>query len=91
MSTPVRLDRAVEVTLTTGLAVSATLLVLGLVLGRADVLRWGMLLLMLTPVARVVVVTVGFLWRRDLLFGLVSLWILGILTMSLSVGLGLRP
>jgi uncharacterized membrane protein len=91
LSTPVRLDRAVEVTLTTGLAVSATLLVLGLVLGRADVLRWGMLLLMLTPVARVVVVTVGFLWRRDFLFGLVSLWILAILTMSLSVGLGLRP
>jgi uncharacterized membrane protein len=84
---PARLDRAVEVTLTTGLAVSATLLVLGLVLGRPDVLRWGMLLLMLTPVARVVVVTVAFFARRDLLFGLVSLWILGILAMSMSVGL----
>jgi uncharacterized membrane protein len=91
MRAPARLERAVEVTLTTGLGVSATLLVLGLVLGRPDVLRWGILLLMLTPVARVVVVTVGFLSRRDLLFGLVSLWILGILTMSLSVGLGLRP
>jgi uncharacterized membrane protein len=49
-----------------------------------------MILLMLTPVARVVVVTVGFLWRREVLFGLVSLWILGILAMSMSVGLGLR-
>ena len=84
------LDRAVEVTLTTGLGVSATMLVLGLVLGRPDLLRWGIVLLMLTPVARVVVVTVGFLWRRDLLFGLVSLWILGILAMSMWVGLGLR-
>jgi uncharacterized membrane protein len=90
MSGSLRLERAVEVTLATGLGLSATLLVLGLVLGRQDVLRWGMILLMLTPVARVVVVTVGFLWRREVLFGLVSLWILGILAMSMSVGLGLR-
>jgi uncharacterized membrane protein len=87
MRGPGPLERAVEVTLTTGLAASAALLVLGLVLGRHDVLRWGTLLLMFTPVARVVVVTFGFFWRRDLLFGLVSLWILGILAMSLSVGL----
>jgi uncharacterized membrane protein len=84
------LDAAVEVTLTAGLAMSATMLVLGLVLGRPDLLRWGIVLLMLTPVARVVVVTTGFLWRRDLLFGLVSLWILGILAMSMWVGLGQR-
>lgn len=90
MRAPGPLERAVEVTLTTGLGASATLLVLGLVLGRQDVLRWGMILLMLTPVARVVVVTVGFFWRRDILFGLVSLWILGVLSMSISIGLGFR-
>jgi len=73
----------------TGLLASGTLLVLGLTTGRVDVLRWGIVLLMLTPVARVVVVTVGLLARGDFLFGLISLWILGVLATTLFFALHL--
>ncbi len=71
-----------------GLAVSAALLVAGLALGRADLLRWGILVLMTTPVARVVVVTIGMLRERDWLFAAVSLWILAVLGSSVYVATG---
>jgi uncharacterized membrane protein len=44
-----------------------------------------MLVLLLTPAARVVVVTAGLLQRRDWLFALVSLWILAVLGSSFYV------
>jgi uncharacterized membrane protein len=65
--------------LTGGLLLSAVLLVGGLLASHPRVLNAGLVLLMLTPVARVVVLTVGLLRRRDYLFGLISLWILGVL------------
>jgi uncharacterized membrane protein len=58
-----------------------------LLLGRQDPLRWGAILLMLTPVARVVVVTIALLARRDVAFGAISLWILVVLTTSLALSL----
>lgn len=82
---PTRLDLAVEVVLTAGLALSALLLLGGLLAGRPRPLWWGILLLILTPVSRVVVVTVGLLHRRDWLFGAVSLWILSVLAFSFWV------
>lgn len=82
------LDRTIEVVLMGGLAVSAALLVAGLALGRADLLRWGILVLMTTPVARVVVVTIGMLRERDWLFAAVSLWILAVLGSSVYVAAG---
>jgi uncharacterized membrane protein len=82
---PTRLDRAVEIVLTLGLALSALLLLGGLLAGRARPLWWGILLLILTPVSRVVVVTVGLLHRRDWPFAAVSLWILGVLAFSFWV------
>lgn len=89
MKGPTRLDRAVELTLTSGLVTSGLLLVLGLLLGRQDLLRGGAILLMLTPVARVVVVTIALFARRDVVFGGISLWILVVLTTSLAVSLRL--
>lgn len=80
------LERAVEVALTAGLLVSAGLLLFGLALGSPLVLRLGILLLMLTPVARVVVLTLGLLRRRDYFFGLLSLGILGVLCFSMVFG-----
>jgi uncharacterized membrane protein len=71
--------------LTGGLLASATLLVAGLLLARVGVLRAGMILLMLTPVARVVVLTIGLLRQRDYVFGLVSLWILAVLASGIYV------
>lgn len=71
-----------------GLLAAAVLLVSGLTLDRAVLLKWGILVLMATPVARVVVVTVGLLRERDWLFAAVSLWILSVLASSLFVATG---
>ena len=92
MTEPTPLERAIETALTAGLAVSSGLLVGGLLLDRADYLRWGTLLLMMTPVARVVVLTAGLAHKRDWLFASISLWILAVLGSSLFVALrmGLR-
>jgi uncharacterized membrane protein len=80
---PSRLDRVVEGVLTAGLALSALLLLAGLLSGNRHPLLWaGVLVLLLTPMARVVVVTVAFLHQRDWVFALVSLWILGVLASS---------
>ena len=81
---PTRLDRVVEVVLTAGLAASAVLLLAGL-LAAPTLLWWGMLVLLLTPVARVVVVTIGFIDRRDWTFAAVSAWILCVLASSFYV------
>jgi hypothetical protein len=82
---PSRLDRVVEAVLTAGLALSALLLLAGL-LGKSGTLLWaGVLVLLLTPVARVVVVTVAFMQQRDWTFAVVSLWILGVLASSFYV------
>ncbi len=86
MSPSPGLDRAIEVVLAAGLLLSAGLLVFGLLGGGMAALRLGILLLMLTPVARVVVLSVGLLRQRDYLFGLLSLGILGVLGFSMLVG-----
>jgi uncharacterized membrane protein len=80
------LTRAIEVVLTSGLLLSAGLMCCGLALDSAPALQWGILLLLLTPVARVVVLTVGLFHQRDWLFGVLSLFILGVLGASMLVG-----
>jgi uncharacterized membrane protein len=85
---PSPLERAIEVVLMGGLLTSAGLLVGGLLLDRAALLKWGILVLMATPVARAVVVTVGLLRERDWLFAAVSLWILSVLGSSVYVAAG---
>jgi uncharacterized membrane protein len=83
MTGPSHLDRIVEGVLTGGLALSALLLLAGLLAGNNRALLWaGVLVLLLTPAARVVVVTVAFLQQRDWVFALVSIWILGVLASS---------
>ncbi len=74
-----------------GLVVSSSLFILGLALGTSGPLKWGILLLMLTPVARVVILTVGLLHERDFLFGLVSLFVLGVLLSGIVVSGRLAP
>ena len=82
---PSPLDRAIEAVLTAGVLASGSLLLTGLVLDRPPLLRWGILLLLATPVARVVVVTAGLLRDRDWLFALVSLGILSVLASGIYV------
>jgi uncharacterized membrane protein len=84
-----RLDRTVEGILTTGLVTSAGLLLAGLALESASTLHAGMVLLLLTPVARVVAVTVALLYQQDWPFALLSLAVLGVLASSAWVGFGL--
>ena len=79
------MERVVEVALTAGVAVSGALLVSGLVLGATAPLWWGVLLLIVTPVVRVLVVTVGLALDRDWLFVGVSLFVLGVLLSSAYV------
>ena len=73
------LEDVIEKALMLGLALSTVLLLVGLILGRPGPLRWGIVLLMLTPVARVAVVTVGLALERDWTFTLVSSFVLAIL------------
>ncbi len=79
------LDRLIEAALTLGVLLSGTLLVVGLLTGTPGTLRAGLVTLMLTPVARVVVVALGLLAERDWLFALLALWILGVLLSSLRL------
>ena len=86
MSSRIRtLERIVEAALTAGVAGSGLLLVAGLVLGSSAPLWWGVLLLILTPVVRVLVVTVGLILDHDWLFASVSLFVLGVLLSSVYV------
>ena len=86
MSSRIRtLERIVEAALTAGVAGSGLLLVAGLVLGSAAPLWWGVLLLILTPVVRVLVVTVGLVLDHDWVFVGVSLFVLGVLLSSVYV------
>lgn len=77
------LELVIELTLSGGLLVSAVLLIGGLALPSAPALQWGLLILMLTPVARVVILTFGLFQQRDFAFGMVSLVILAVLGSSL--------
>ena len=80
-----RLEDLIELALKIGLALSTTLLVVGLVAGLDLSLRAGILLLMLTPVARVAVVTVGLAVERDWLFTVVCLFVLAVLASGIWV------
>lgn len=86
MSRNFGLDQAIELILSIGLVASAGLLVAGLALQAEGPLRWGIVLLMLTPVARVVVLTLGLFLARDFFFGSLSLGILMVLVFSMLVG-----
>jgi uncharacterized membrane protein len=79
------LERAIASALTAGLVASASLLLTGLAGGWGEGLRWGTALLLLTPVAGVVVLTVGLFLAREWLFGLVSLFVLVVLLSGIHV------
>ena len=79
MSSKRRLETSVERVLTAGVVASGALLLLGLALGQDPLLRYGVLLLMLTPVVRVLVLTLGLFREGDRRFGFVSLAVLVVL------------
>jgi uncharacterized membrane protein len=77
------MEIAIEVALAGGILVSAGFLIWGLAFRTPAALQWGLIILMLTPVARVVIMTAGLFQQRDLVFGPVSLVILAVLFSSL--------
>jgi uncharacterized membrane protein len=79
------LEKTTEAVLTGGLVLSGALLLGGLIAGAVPALRVGVVLLMLTPVARVLVVTVGLLQERDWVFGAVSFFVLSVLASGIAV------
>jgi uncharacterized membrane protein len=81
------LERAVELALSVGVATSAILLLTGLFATSPALLKAGVLLLMCTPVARVLVLTAGLFLEGDRRFGFVSLTVLAILTTSAVLAL----
>jgi uncharacterized membrane protein len=87
----VRIESLIELVLTVGLLASTALFVVGLALRSSVLLKWGILLLMLTPVARVVILTFGLFRQKDVVFGLVSLFVLGVLLSGIVVSARLRP
>jgi uncharacterized membrane protein len=88
---PLRIESVIEVALTAGIVLSSVLFVLGLGFSSPPLLKAGVLLLMLTPVARVVILTAGLLRERDYFFGLVSLFVLGVLLSGMAVSAHLGP
>lgn len=82
---PRGLERAVEAALSLGLGASTLLLLAGLALGVESPLRLGIVVLMFTPVVRVVVVTMGLFHEGDWPFALISLAVLAILVSGMAV------
>ena len=85
------LSRWLERILTAGLVASGVVLAAGLLLGAERALFAGLLLLILTPVARVVAVALGFAYARDWVFAAISLAILAVLAAGTAVGLRAAP
>jgi uncharacterized membrane protein len=79
------LERAVEAALVLGLFAATLLLVGGLALGLEASLRFGILILMFTPVVRVVVVAIGLFHEREWRFVAVSVLVLGVLASGMLV------
>jgi uncharacterized membrane protein len=85
---PARLFPWLEAVLAGGVLVSAAVLLGGLALGRPGLLHLGLVLLILTPVARVVAVTAGFALARDWTFAALALTVLAVLATGAWIGLG---
>jgi uncharacterized membrane protein len=75
----------VEAVLTAGLLAASVLMLWGLAAARGGALRAGIVILLFTPVARVVLVTAGLLRDRDYLFGAISAFVLAVLASSIWV------
>lgn len=89
MKSALALEKAIEGALTGGVLLSGLLLLAGLLSGMPGLLRGGVVLLMLTPVARVLVLTIALLHERDYFFGGISLWVLLVLASGIWVSVHL--
>jgi hypothetical protein len=84
-----QLERVVEIALTGGLTLASVLLLAGLGGHREAALRAGIIILMGTPVIRVLIITGGLLRQRDWAFAVASFFVLSVL--ATGAFLSLRP
>lgn len=70
-----------------GVTLSCALLAAGLILGTAQVVNAGLVVLMLTPAARVAVVTHLFVRRREWTFAGISIGVLLLIGVSLLLAM----
>ena len=85
-------DRVLSLTLKAGAYSAFVLVVTGLVLRRitpwgGTVATTGLLVLLATPVLRIVVACIQFFRERDLKYALVSLGVLGIVILAYCLGI----
>lgn len=80
-----RLDVALELAFSGGLAVSGAALLLGLLFSDERLLRWGIVALLATPAGVTAILAAGLFSKRDWLFGAVCLWVLFVLFSSFLV------
>jgi uncharacterized membrane protein len=78
----ISLERTVEAALTVGIVAASLLFLVGFSQGMEGALRTGILILMGTPVLRVLIISAGLLRKRDWLFGLASVFVLSVLASS---------
>jgi uncharacterized membrane protein len=72
------LAQRIERLLTVGLSLSGVTLIAGLLTGRSGLLRLGLVILVGTPVARLVLLSVALAARRDYLFAVLSFAVLSV-------------
>lgn len=85
-------DRVLSLTLKAGAYTAFVLIIAGLLLRWAapwgvKVVTTGLLVLLATPVLRIVVACIQFFHERDLKYALVSLGVLGIMVLAYCLGI----
>jgi uncharacterized membrane protein len=85
-------DRVLSLTLKAGAYTAFGLIVAGLLLrwatpGGVDVVTIGLLVLLATPVLRIVAACIQFFRERDFKYALVSLGVLGIMVLAYCLGI----
>jgi uncharacterized membrane protein len=70
-----KLEIAVSWLLRIGVAISTLLILIGLLI-KGPLLQWGLLALMATPLCRILLCFSAFIIRRDLIYSLLTAWVL---------------
>ena len=79
-----RIERILGTLLRAGVMLAALVVIAGGVLSRPEVIGFGLVLLIATPVARVVFSVVAFTLERDWLYVGITLFVLAVLSYGLA-------
>lgn len=79
-----RMELILSTLLRAGVILAAGVVIAGVALSRPPVIQWGLILLIATPVARVVLSVVSFAIERDWLYVSITLVVLAVLAYGLA-------